>query len=132
MQLGGANGARLRGCRARETPASLRFLGRNVHIAVTVALVAIMCHGATASRVQALMRDIAVDRRTIERWRRWWRDSFTTTPIWQVAWAKLMPPIDQQHRPTSLFERFTGDIPDRLIALLRFIGPITGGRSRAS
>jgi hypothetical protein len=115
-------------CRKRETPASLRFLGRKVYVAATVALVAIMRHGATTTRVQALMREIPVDRRTIERWRHWWRDSFTATPFWQVARAKLMPPVAHDRLPTSLIERFTGDAPDRLIAALRFIGPITGGR----
>jgi hypothetical protein len=38
-----------------------------------------------------------------------------------------MPPIDRERLPASLLERFTGDDADRLIALLRFIGPITGG-----
>lgn len=120
------------GCRARETPASLRFLGRKVYLAVTVVVIAIMRAGATASRVQALNAEIRVDRRTIERWRRWWRDSFTATPFWQVARAKLMPPVAHDRLPASLIERFTGDAPDRLIELLRFIGPITGGRARAS
>ena len=119
------------GCRSRETPPSLRFLGRKVYLAATVVLVAIMRHGATASRVQLLSAAIGVNRRTVERWRRWWRDSFTAIPFWQVARATLMPPVDQGRLPASLLERFTGDDADRLIALLRFIGPITGGRAHA-
>lgn len=118
-------------CRKRETPPSLRFLGRKVYVAATVTLVAIMRHGATVSRVQAMMREIPVDRRTIERWRRWWRDSFTAMPFWQGARAAFMPPVDDDRLPTFLLERFTGDAPDRLIAALRFIAPITGGRARA-
>jgi hypothetical protein len=120
------------GCRARETPASLRFLGRKVYLAVTVVVIAIMRAGATTSRVQALTAEIPVDRRTIERWRRWWRDSFTATPFWSSARAQLMPPVAHDRLPASLIERFTGDAPDRLIAALRFIGPITGGTGRAS
>jgi hypothetical protein len=120
------------GCRSRETPPSLRFLGRRVYLAAIVVLIAIMRHGATASRVRQISETVGVDRRTIERWRVWWRDGFTATPFWQVARAGLMPLVDHGRLPASLLERFGGDDTDRLIALLRFIGPITRGRARAS
>jgi hypothetical protein len=42
-----------------------------------------------------------------------------------------MPPVDQGRLPAALFERFTGDIADRVVALLRFMGPLTGGRMQA-
>jgi len=119
------------GCRSRATPPSLRFLGRKVHLAAIVVLVAVMRHGVTTSRMERLSQAVGVDRRTVERWRRWWRDSFTATPFWNVARATFMPPIDCQHLPASLLERFTGDDADRLVALLRFIGPVTGGRVHA-
>jgi hypothetical protein len=115
------------GCRKRETPPSLRFLGRKVYLAAIVVLVAIMRHGATTARVARLTAVIGVDRRTIERWRRWWRDSFTATPFWQIARAAFMPPVEHDRLPATLLERFAGDDADRLIALLRFIGPLTGG-----
>jgi len=120
------------GCRKRETPPSLRFLGRKVHLAVVVVLIAIMRHGATVSRVAALTAEIGADRRTIERWRQWWRDSFTATPFWQAARAALMPPVEPGRLPASLLGRFAGTDADRMIALLRFIAPITAGRARAS
>ena len=116
------------GCRSRATPPSLRFLGRKVYLAAIVVLVAIMRHGVTASRQQQLTEAVGVDRRTVERWRRWWRDKFTTTPFWQIARAGFMPPVDHDRLPASLLECFGGDDADRLIALLRFIGPVTGGR----
>ena len=72
------------------------------------------------------------DRRTIERWRRWWRDSFTATPFWQGARAAFMPPVEHDRLPASLIERFTGGNADRMIALLRFVAPMTRGRARAS
>jgi hypothetical protein len=117
------------GCRKRETPPSLRFLGRKVYLAVTVVLVAIMRHGATAARVTRLTAAVRVDRRTIERWRAWWRDTFTATPFWQMARAAFMPPVDHDRLPATLLERFAGDGADRLVALLRFIGPVTAGAS---
>ncbi|MGA1276091.1 MAG: hypothetical protein ACO3XL_09510 [Gemmobacter sp.] len=119
-------------CRKRETPPALRFLGPKVYLAGVVVLVAIMRHGATVSRVAALTAEIGVDRRTIERWRVWWRDRFTVTPFWQAARAALMPSVDADRLPASLLERFTGTDVDRIVELLRFIAPITGGRARAS
>ena len=38
-----------------------------------------------------------------------------------------MPPVDQGRLPVSLLERFAGDAGAKLIALLRLLGPITGG-----
>ena len=119
------------GCRSRATPPSLRFLGRKVYLAAIVVLIAILRHGATAARMRQLSELIGVDRRTVERWRTWWRDTFTATPFWQVGRAAFMPPVDQDRLPVSLIERFTGDDADRLVALLRFIGPITGGGMHA-
>jgi hypothetical protein len=96
-----------------------------------VVLIAVLRHGATALRMRELTEVIGVDRRTVERWRTWWRDSFTTTPFWQVARAAFMPPVDPGRLPAALIERFAGDDADRLVALLRFMGPITGGRMHA-
>ena len=121
----------LDGCRSRATPPSLRFLGPKVYLAAIVVPIAIMRHGASAARVQLMNEAIGVDRRTIERWRRWWRDSFTATPFWQIARAVPMPPVEHEHLPASLLDRFGSEDADRLIALLRFLGPITAGRSRA-
>ena len=115
------------GCRSRETPASLRFLGRRVYVAAIVVLIAILQHGATDARVARLSEVVSVDRRTVGRWRRWWRDGFTATPFWRIARAAFMPPVEHGSLPASLIERFTGDAADRLIALLRFLGPVTGG-----
>lgn len=119
------------GCRSRATPPSLRFLGRKVYLGAIVVLVAIMRHGVTTARMERLSQAVGVDRRTVERWRAWWRKGFTATPFWQVARAAFMPPIDHGRLPASLLERFTGDDTDRLVALLRFVGPVTGGCAHA-
>jgi hypothetical protein len=124
------------GCRGRETPASLRFLGRRVYVAGIVVLIAILKSGATDARLARLSDVVTVDRRTIARWRRWWRDAFTATPFWRIARAQFMPPVDHDHLPAALIARFTGVMPEAcfqhdgaepLIALLRFLGPVTGG-----
>jgi hypothetical protein len=116
------------GCRSRATPPSLRFLGRKVYLAAIVVLVAILHHGVTTSRIDRLSQAVSVDRRTVERWRVWWRERFPATPFWQFARAAFMPPLDHQRLPAALLDRFTGDDADRIVALLRFIAPVTGGR----
>ena len=103
----------------------------SAYIAAIVVLIAILRHGATAPRLRELTKVIGVDRRTVERWRTWWRERFTATPFWQVARAAFMPPVDPTRLPAALIERFAGDDADRLVALLRFIGPLTGGRMQA-
>src|ERR1700690_1345843 len=92
-----------------------------------VVLIAILKHGATDARLARLSDVASVDRRTIARWRHWWRDAFTATPFWRIARARFMPPVDHDRVPVELIERFTGDGAEPLIALLRFLGPITGG-----
>jgi len=60
---------------------------------------------ALSDRMRELTEVIGVDRRTVERWRAWWRDSFTTTPFWKVAHAAFMPPVDPGQLPAALIER---------------------------
>ena len=117
------------GCRSRETPASLRFLGRRVYVAAIVVLISIFQHGATDARMERFSEIVGADRRTVGRWRRWWREDFTTTPFWRIARARFMPPVNLASLPASLIARFDGDGADSLVALLRFLGAITGGAS---
>jgi hypothetical protein len=58
-----------------RTPPSSRFLGRKVYLATMVVLIAIMREGATAARMRRLSGLLGVDRRTVERWRAWLRDT---------------------------------------------------------
>ena len=115
------------GCRSRATPPSLRFLGRTIYLAGIIVLISMMRNGVTASRMQGIREIVMVDRRTVERWRRWWRDAFTASPFWRIARAAFMPPVDHDRLPAALIERFCGDDGDQLLGLLRFLGPITGG-----
>ena len=118
------------GCRKRKTPPSLRFLGRRVYLAATI--IAILREGATQARMRRLTALINVDRRTLERWRTWWRDAFTATPFWQIARASFMPPADETRLPGALLERFAGNsLTERMVALLRFLAPLTGGQVQA-
>jgi hypothetical protein len=119
------------GCRSRTTPPSLRFLGRKVYLATIVVLVSMIRHGVTQRRMRQLTEAVGVDRRTVTRWQLWWRERFTASAFWQIARATFMPPVDAARLPATLIERFRGEGAEPLIALLRFIAPLTGGKAHA-
>jgi hypothetical protein len=116
-------------CRKRTTPPSLRFLGRRVYLATVVTLISAMLLGTTPARLARLSAVPGIDRRTLARWRAWWRSTFTESPFAPVARAAVVPPLDIAGLPVSLLERFAGEVREQLVALLRFLGPLTGGAS---
>jgi hypothetical protein len=115
------------GCRRRATPPSLRFLGRHVYLATVVTLLSALMLGTTPSRLARLSVVPGLDRRTLTRWRAWWRSTFSDGPFATVARAAVAPPVDLVALPVSLLDRFAGGLRDQLVVLLRFLGPLTGG-----
>jgi len=113
-------------CRRRTTPASVRFLGRRVYTGTVVVLVSAMDEGVTDRRIEDLRSVLGVHRRTLQRWRNWWRTVFAAIPFWSVARASLMPPPDTTALPASLLERFAGPDTSRLAQCLRFLAPLYG------
>ncbi|HTR08130.1 MAG TPA: hypothetical protein VMJ11_16065 [Paraburkholderia sp.] len=112
-------------CRRRTTPASVRFLGRRAYAGTVVVLMSAMGEGVTNRRIEELRRVLGVHRRTLQRWRHWWRAVFAATPFWSVARGNLMPPPDATALPGGLLERFIGpDDPTRLAQCLRFLAPL--------
>lgn len=113
------------GCRKRATPPSLRYLGRKVYLSAVVVLISAMRCGPTPSRLRCLEELAGVSRRTILRWRVWWREGLTDTLWWRAATGALMPPVAVSQLPASLLGRFSGAAQDRLLALLRWLAPIS-------
>jgi hypothetical protein len=112
-------------CRKRATPPSLRFLGRKVYLGAVVVLICALRCGPTPARMRYLEELVGVSRRTVARWRRWWCEELVDTPFWRAAGSTLMPPVQRAQLPASLLERFAGSALEQLLALLRFIAPIT-------
>jgi hypothetical protein len=54
---------------------------------------------------------------------------FTASEFWQVARARFLPAVDHAGLPATLIERFRSKGAEQLVALLRFIAPVTGARS---
>ena len=113
------------GCRRRQTPPSVRFLGRRVYAGLIVVLVSAMAHGLKPERVRRLREDLEIDRRTLQRWRQWWLATFVESSFWKEARARFMPPLCQQTLPLSLCLRFQIERRGRLRDLLKFLAPIT-------
>lgn len=97
-----------RGCRKRTLPPSLRFLGRRVYLEAVVLL------GSTAAQIASTLRAAqdatGVAGRTLRRWGRWWRESFTRSATWAELRARLRPPPpDEAQLPQSLVERLDAE-----------------------
>jgi hypothetical protein len=115
------------GCRKRHTPPSVRFLGRRIYWGVVVVLVSAAHHGITAERMQVLREALGIDRRTLERWRAWWLENFVQSSFWKMARAQFMPLACEKTLPLSLGHPFALASPGQLIALLKFLSPLTTG-----
>jgi hypothetical protein len=113
-------------CRRRTTSMSVRFMGRRVYLGLMV----VLCSAPQAGQNTAaatLCEALSVPLRTVQRWRRWWREQFMQTPLWQTMCARFMPPVSAQGLPGDLLARFAGDGLAALQHLLRFLAPLTVG-----
>lgn len=114
-------------CRKRVTPPSVRFLGRKVYLGIVVVLITALSQGITPTGLKNLKRTLGVDRRTLKRWQKWWKEIFPKSEFWQQASRQLFPNSPSTSLlPNSLIKVF--DIESSLenfIKFLRFISPIT-------
>jgi hypothetical protein len=109
-------------CDGRATSPSVRLAGRRVYLAVVLMLVS----PPGSSSGQALCDLLSIPVRTLQRWRTWWRKDFPLTPFWQSVRERFLAPVRMTRLPRSLLEHFdTGEMPDRLAQVLRFIAPLT-------
>lgn len=114
------------GCRRRRTPSSVRYLGRRVYLGVVVVLLTALTEGVSPRRAAVLRSALGVCRRTLERWRSWWKERFVATPFWKEARGRLLPVVEEDRLPRSLLRRFAGrDRRSSVTALLRFLLPLT-------
>jgi hypothetical protein len=116
------------GCRTRTTPVSVRFFGRRWYLAPVVVLISALQHGANGRRLAALRKWLGerVCRRTVERWHRWWLETFSASPHWTASRGRFVPPVVTKRLPLSLLECFVvGDEREQLTAALRFLSPLT-------
>jgi hypothetical protein len=95
-----------------------------VYFGVVVVLVTTLVHGVTPRRAAELRAELGVDRRTLARWRHWWRSHFPASRFWREHRARVAP-ISIDALPGALLERFAPDThPAGLVSLLRFLAPL--------
>jgi hypothetical protein len=102
----------------------VRFLGRRVYLALAVVLGSARPAAPTPAAA-ALGQALGVARRTLQRWRRWWREQFPLTPLWRAGCARFMPPVPTEELPGELLRRFTGPAQEALMRLLLWLSPVT-------
>ncbi len=103
----------------------MRFLGRRVYLGAAVVLATAMQQGVTPARAQRLRELLGVDLRTLARWRAWWKTAFIDSDFWKAARALFSPPVNESDSPLCLLERFSHADEERLVALLRFVRPLS-------
>lgn len=81
-------------CRGRETPPSVRFFGRRFYVGALFLLVSALALGGGV-RLQTIARRLGVPVRTLKRWRRWWQETFPTTPEWRVKRGACAAPPEE-------------------------------------
>jgi hypothetical protein len=98
-----------------------------VFFGAMVVLISAMQSGLNPVQMRRLKELVGVSRRTVLRWRDWWRTVFTESPFWRAHRA-LAPAASTADLPASLLQSFDGAIERQLISLLRFLAPVTTGR----
>ena len=107
-----------RGCRRRQLPPSLRFLGRRVYLEVVVLLASALAQVASTLRVASAATKVPV--RTLQRWLRWWREDTPRLGWWAVLRARFAPPPPEEaHLPGSLLERLLSESGGGIIAVIQ-------------
>ena len=100
------------------------------YLGAVVVLVSTMVHGVTEKRAASMQELCGVSRRTLERWRKWWRQSFVVTELWRVLRGRFVPSVNESLLPSSLVERMEGQEPSaQVLGALRLLLPLTAGAS---
>ena len=119
------------GCRRRRTPPSVLFLGRKVFFGVVVVLVSVLRQGPTPLRVSKLKELVGVSARTIDRWRRWWLETFARSRFWAASRVRFRTPVDEKSLPLALVRAFDGAGEQAaMVRVLCFLRPLTLSSAR--
>lgn len=119
---------RREGCRKRELPPSVRFLGRRVYLGAVVMLGAVLRQGPTPWRLDKLSEVLGADRRTLQRWRAWWTERVGNSRTFEIGRADFMPPPAGSALPGSLLECFFGTAAQRVLRALCWLAEHFGSR----
>jgi hypothetical protein len=105
-------------------------LGRKVFFGVLVVLLPVLREGPNAQRLSRLEERFCVSRRTLLRWRRWWRETFPASRFWQAARSLWPQPVATEALPGSLLAAFASpESPgEQVLAMLKWLAPLSSSR----
>lgn len=114
-------------CRRRMTPPSFRFFGRRVYLGAIMILISAMLWGSSPRRLQRLRELCGADKKTLERWRKWWAEKFIKTDFWKALsprfafiWDAVVPV------PRQLLRILGGkSLQEKLRGVLNLLLPLT-------
>ncbi|MBP6951914.1 MAG: hypothetical protein KBD36_03195 [Alphaproteobacteria bacterium] len=114
-------------CRKRATSPSLRFFGRRWYPGPLFIWISTLLHGGVNKCCEQTKRifGIILSKKTVTRWKRWWREAFKKTQFWK--WASEFIPCERLNGsfPNQLFSMYTlskdntslkKELPERALA----------------
>ena len=108
-----------------EQPRNLCAFSGDVYPGFVMVLLIAMQSGLTLTLINELQLHLGVERRTLQRWRHWWREIFVRTPFWDLGRGRFMLSIEHAALPMSLLDRFKGqDAQTQLVRCLQFLAPL--------
>lgn len=118
------------GCRCRVTPATVRFLGRRRYTAIMMVLLSALSHSVPPRRCERLRVALGVSRRTLTRWRAWWREAFVASAFWQTLRVHLGPTLGDGPLPAALLQVMPGaNRRQSLLRVLLLLAPWSSNRA---
>jgi hypothetical protein len=103
------------------------FLGRKVFFGVVVLLLPVLREGPSPERLRRLEKVFAVSRRTLYRWRRFWREVMPQSRWWQAERGYWATPVNAEQLPASLLAVFSGKKgpADQVFSVLRRLSSLS-------
>lgn len=119
-------------CRKRETPPSVRFLGRKIYLGAAILLTsALLGRKLPAKKLARLRAVVGADRRTLMKWKEWWATDFSTSEFWKITYARFAvtfnPTASIPFNLLKLYQRTSRAIGDSVEKVLTLLLPLTSG-----
>jgi hypothetical protein len=112
------------GCRRRNTPASLRFMGRKVFLGFFILFASSLPSKREGDSILKISGELEVSPQTLTRWLKYWREQFKMTPFWRREQGLFTPPYEDNFA-CLLISRFNvvETNHDSWAKLLNFLAP---------
>ncbi len=94
----------------------MRYFGRRVYVAFVFVFLTALSQGKRSPEFRS--GRLGIDKRTLQRWRRWWRETFVETSLWRKLRARF------PKQPTTLPLSLVGMFSDPVVLLQR-LSPLT-------